>query len=173
MSPDSQLAMATPGIADTSPDISPQQWRAGMAQFASGVTVITTLDSQGMPTGTTVSAFCSLSLSPMLLLVSLDKRSNTLSSLLTQGVFAVNILSQPQQSVAFQCGSRDKGKFSQIPHTMSRYGLPLIDGCIAHIECKVHQSIEGGDHNIIIGEPLSLVSYPDVSPMIYHQGRFI
>ena len=169
--------MSSPSLQSvtTSPDneLTALKWRDTMSQFASGVTVITTHNEQGRATGTTVSAFSSLSLEPMLLIVCLDKRSNTLLNLLSHQRFAVNILAQPQQQVAFQCGSRNEDKFSRINYYHGEHGLPLIDGCCAHIECTLHQNIDAGDHTIIIGKPLSITTYPEHAPMIYHRGKFL
>lgn len=166
-------SLARPEMTEMPTAITPALWRNALSQFASGVTVITTYDENSRATGTTVSAFSSLSLDPMLLIICLDKKSQTLASLLAHQHFAVNILAEPQQHVAFQCGSRNDDKFAKISHSQGPHGLPLINGCCAHIECALYQNVEGGDHAIIIGKPLSMATYPEIVPMIYHQGKFL
>lgn len=153
-------------------DMTATVWREIMAQFPSGVTAVTTRDKHGQPIGSTVSAFSSLSLDPMLLLVCLDKRSKTLSALSEQQRFAVNILSSGQQSIALQCGSRKDDKFSGIGYINGQYGMPLINDACTSIECDVKNIFEGGDHAIIVGQPLAATTMPDTAPLLYHRGAF-
>lgn len=148
-------------------------WRRTMGQFPSGVTIVTSRVGEEA-VGTTVSAFSSLSLDPMLLIVCLDHNSQTRSAILRSGVFAVNILASGQQALALQFG-RSKGgdKFSGIDFQTAETGSPLLPGACANIDCILERLIDGGDHDILIGRPRSLCINEDATPLIYHRGRFL
>src|SRR5258708_29877603 len=101
-------------------DVTPEPFRQAMSRFASGVTVVTTLYS-GQPYGLTVSAFCSVSLDPLLVLVSLQQSSQTLTFIEKSGCFAVNLLTAQQQPLAVPFARKDRqGKLlSVIPHHLA------------------------------------------------------
>lgn len=134
-----------------------------MACFASGVTVVTTMH-QRQPYGLTVSAFCSVSLEPPLVLVSLQRGSRTLTMIGQSGVYAVNVLTAEQQSLAARFAARDPyGKtFADIPHHLGIAGVPLLDTALMRVECRVAASYPGGDHTLLLGEVVAIEG-PDES----------
>lgn len=147
------------------------QWRQTMADFASGLTIVTTMENS-RPLGTTVSAFCSLSLRPRLLLVCLDLRSNTLKAIEKSGSFAVNILSAPMQALAMKFGMKEGDKFADVDYQIGDLGCPLLADCCVNIECQVHASYIEGDHAILIGKPALIRREPAHPPLLYHRGGF-
>src|SRR5207247_2675913 len=76
--------------------IAPDAFRRALGHFATGVTVVTTCDSDGRPTGLTASAFSSVSLDPPLVLVCVDHKAQSYPALLERGRFAVNVLRRDQ-----------------------------------------------------------------------------
>ena len=128
-------------------------FRAAMACFASGVTVVTTAQQQERR-GVTVSAFCSVSLDPPLVLVSLRLGSRTLAMIGRSGVYAVNILTAEQRALAARFAASDPaGKtFADIPHHLGMTGAPLLDAALARVECHVAASYRSGDHMLLVGE---------------------
>lgn len=152
--------------------IPPAAMREAMGRFATGVTVVTTLDTTGAPAGCTVSAFSSVSLNPPLLLVCVDA-TRFMHSLLTVGSgFAVNILSADQADVALAFARPSADKFAAVAHHPGRGGVPLLDGAIAHVQCTRHAVFDGGDHAIVLGRVHDIRSSPG-EPLLYSRGRFL
>ncbi|AXE96046.1 flavin reductase family protein [Paraburkholderia sp. DD10] len=147
------------------------EWRETMADFPSGVTIVTAMEN-GRPLGSTVSAFCSLSLRPRLLLVCMDLRSHTLAAINKSHAFAVNILSDRAQSLALKFGAKDGDKFSDVDYEIGDMGCPLLTDCCVNIECRLGASYIEGDHAILTGQPERIVREPTRSPLVYHRGAF-
>lgn len=145
-----------------------------MGKFATGITVITALDENGTPQGMTVNAFTSLSLDPPMLLVCLDNRSSTLRHISRTRMFCVNILSAEQENVSrsFARGG-DVDKFEGIPYELGPEGVPMLEGCLAHVVCGLRKTVEGGDHLVLFGDGLYLsVNRPEAAPLIFYGGKY-
>jgi flavin reductase (DIM6/NTAB) family NADH-FMN oxidoreductase RutF len=142
-----------------------------MGQFPSGVTIVTTRDARGRPFGLTVSAFCSISLKPPLILVSIDNRSQSHQGFKETGLFGVSILSARQQDLARRFATHGREKLADQPWVVGRLGIPLLPGAVAHLECRVVRSTPAGDHRLYLGEVLLLAVAPG-KPLLYHAGGF-
>jgi flavin reductase (DIM6/NTAB) family NADH-FMN oxidoreductase RutF len=148
-----------------------------MARFATGVTVVTTtLDHAYF--GLTVNAFCSVSLNPPLVLVSLDLGSQTYASIRQSGVFAVNVLSQEQEPLALRFARKDLSSktFDDIAIRVGETtGVPLFAEALARIECRVAHEYSGGDHALMLGEVVSVDFCSDHlanEPLLYYRSTF-
>lgn len=148
-----------------------ESFRKTMSCFASGVTVVTARDEAGRPVGLTVSAFSSLSLSPPLVLICLDKRVANLAAF-RRGPFAVNILAEDQAEVSNRFAQRREDRFAGVTHADGALGVPLLDGCVATVECRTHDVAEGGDHDIIMGSVQAVTRHGADRPLIYFAGRY-
>ena len=155
----------------------PSVFRTTMARFATGVTVVTTtLDHTYF--GLTVNAFCSISLNPPLVLVSLDLGSQTYASIRQSGVFAVNVLTQEQEPLALRFARKDLSSktFEDIAiQEGETTRAPLFTDALARIECRVAHEYPGGDHVLILGEVVSLEASPDHlanEPLLYYRSTF-
>ena len=127
--------------------------RDAMSRFATGVTVVTTLDDSGEPQGATANAFTSVSLDPPLILVCLAHTSRTLGALRTRGSFAVNVLGSDHEELARSFArSGDDAVFGDPEHLPGPTGSPLLAGVHAAIDCRVYAVYPGGDHDIVVGE---------------------
>jgi flavin reductase (DIM6/NTAB) family NADH-FMN oxidoreductase RutF len=129
-------------------------FRAVVGSFPTGVTVVTTVGNDGVPRGLTSNAVCSVSAEPPLLLFCIDKRSNTLQSLLEANAFVVNFLAAGRGELATLFASRGGDKFNGVrwePSLPARGAPILIDDTVAHAECSVTQIIDAGDHLVFIG----------------------
>jgi len=129
--------------------IDPRDFRNALGQFATGVTVITSLDQQGGAVGVTASSFNSVSIDPPLVLWSLAKDSNSLQAFQSCGYFCVHVLGASQEDISQRFASRGVDKFADIDW---------------------HQ-YEGGDHVIFVGEVLSYEK-TDEPPLVFHRGRY-
>lgn len=150
--------------------IDPEQFRKTLAQFVSGVTVVT-CESGGTRHGITVSAFCSLSLDPPLILVCIEKRVTAHDAIASAGHFAVNVLAEDQEEISARFASRVEDRFEDVPVRPGSLGDPLIEGALATIECRVHEQWPGGDHTIFIGEIIASDLGED-DPLLYFRGDY-
>lgn len=150
--------------------ISSDEFRQALAHFASGVTVVTTVDSAGSLHGLTVSAFCSVSLSPPLVLVCVEKATASHYAFLESGAFAVNMLSEDQSDVSEHFATPVADKFSSIGHRRGIEGVPVLLNALASLECRIVNDFDGGDHTIFVGRVESS-ELRGGAPLIYfHHG---
>jgi 4-nitrophenol 2-monooxygenase / 4-nitrocatechol 4-monooxygenase, reductase component len=145
-------------------------FREVIGRFASGVTVVTArADDQDF--GTTASAVSSLSLEPPMMLVCLNKTSETQGAILRTGWFAVNILSETQALLAYKFAKKGPDKFRDVDVERVRSGSPLISNALAQIECCVTDTATGGTHTIFLGE-VQHAAGDEGAPLTYYRGRF-
>ncbi|HZC07201.1 MAG TPA: flavin reductase family protein [Ktedonobacterales bacterium] len=153
--------------------VSDAEFKTVLARFPTGVTVVTTCDGE-RPAGVTVNAFASVSLDPPLVMVCIDRRSHMHDLVARTGFFAANILGAHQQEVsrrfAGQTGDRNE-RFRLTPYHEAVTGAPILDGSIAHVECRVTAIYPGGDHSIFLGQVVGLGSAPG-EPLIYYRARY-
>jgi flavin reductase (DIM6/NTAB) family NADH-FMN oxidoreductase RutF len=146
-------------------------FRRAMGQFATGVTVVTTLDPEGRPLGLTVSSFCSVSLDPPLVLVCVDARSDTIPGFQASSVFGVSVLSEDQQAISERFSRTGRKKFEGIPLDTGSHGVALVPGAVAQMVCRLTASHPAGDHLIYVGEILHL-AVKKGRPLLYHAGAY-
>ncbi|SDW42804.1 flavin reductase family protein [Roseicitreum antarcticum] len=151
--------------------VSPEEFRRSMSKFATGVAVITTADS-GILYGMTVNSLTSLSLTPCLLLICPKLGSATGHAIRNSRRFIVNVLEAGQQELCQRFVGKDAKRFDGMELQFSADGLPLLQGCIAHISCRLHAVHPGGDHEIIVGEVIDCAGHHG-DPMIFHEGRLL
>lgn len=151
--------------------ISPDEFRAALSKFASGVTVVTTKDAAGNPHGITVSAFCSVSLEPPLILVCIEKDAGSHYAFGESKVFVVNVLSDEQIAHSNQFASPLEDKFNGIECEKGIEGAPILKDTLATLECKLVETCEGGDHTIFIGQ-IEKATINDGKPLLYFHGNY-
>jgi flavin reductase (DIM6/NTAB) family NADH-FMN oxidoreductase RutF len=163
---------APTGIATLTPraaaaEQAARELRQVMGRFATGVTVVTTLERETIH-GMTANAFLSVSLRPPLVLVSLGRcKMNEL--LPRTGRYGISVLSHSQEHLAQHFAGQRASP--QDPRFTWRAGLPLIEGALAHIVCRVVEAHPAGDHMLWIGEVAEL-SHDDGEPLLFYTGRF-
>ncbi|MBI3992569.1 MAG: flavin reductase family protein [Candidatus Lambdaproteobacteria bacterium] len=146
-------------------------FRAVLGRFASGVTIITTLDAEGAPTGLTATSFASLSLDPPLVLFCLARTANCFEDFQRAGSFAVNILAHGQDAISNIFASRGAEKYVGVGYRKGELGDPLLDGALASMECRIAARHPGGDHVIYVGE-VQAVQAGEGRPLLYYQGKY-
>jgi len=151
--------------------ISADQFRQVLGHFATGVTVVTTTNGDGRPTGLTASAFTSVSLDPPLVLVCVDHKSQSYPALLEHRRFAVNVLTTQHEDVSRRFATSRLDKFDGVPHRIGALGLPLLDGALAQLECVTVASHVQGDHTILVGRVEHARNGPG-EPLVYYRGRY-
>jgi flavin reductase (DIM6/NTAB) family NADH-FMN oxidoreductase RutF len=151
--------------------IDPRELRNVMGHFATGVTIITTRDMAGKPFGLTANAFSSLSLDPPLVLICVDKKVDCYACFDQSRVFVVNILSEGQDQLSTRFATKGIEKFEGVAVRQGNLGVPLLEGAVAHIECTLTSTYEGGDHTIYVGEIQSVAASGD-RPLLFFKGKY-
>lgn len=153
-----------------SQEISPRDFRAALGRFASGVTVVT-IPREGERAGVrgiTANAFLSVSLSPPLVLVSIDKKARAHTPLMVAERYGVSILAEHQGYLSNHFAGFDD---SVTPAFTELGGLSLVEGAVAHLVCRVVDRHEAGDHTLFIGEVEALATSDD-APLLYFRGQY-
>jgi flavin reductase (DIM6/NTAB) family NADH-FMN oxidoreductase RutF len=154
--------------------LSATDYRRIAGHFATGVTVITT-SHEGLYHGMTANAFLSVSLEPLLALVSIDKKAHAHEQVELAGRFCVNVLTAEQKELSTlfaQTAPPETGKLRGARFHMSPQGLLVLDGCLAFLECRVSERYEGGDHTLFVAEVLGGSLESDAEPLIFYQARY-
>jgi flavin reductase (DIM6/NTAB) family NADH-FMN oxidoreductase RutF len=146
------------------------RFKLAMSHFASGVTVVTT-EHEGKPYGMTVASFASLSLHPPLVLVCVEKGAKSHDAIAAAGAFGVSILGAAQQDVSGRFASRREDKFEGVSVRTGELNVPLIEGAICALECRLHAQLPGGDHSIFVGEVVD-ARVTDDAPLVYFRSGY-
>ncbi len=145
--------------------------RSALGRFATGVTIITTVDAQGVPVGLTANSFNSLSLDPPLVLWSLRRSSPSVEAFGSCASFAVNVLAEAQLELSRRFASTADDKFAEGQWVRGLGGVPLLAGCAAVFECERVSQQDAGDHVLFIGRVLALSEAP-VPPLLFQAGHY-
>jgi 3-hydroxy-9,10-secoandrosta-1,3,5(10)-triene-9,17-dione monooxygenase reductase component len=158
--------------AAAAPAPTPQEWRWAMGYFPTGVTIVTTWDGDE-PVGSTINAFCSVSLDPPLLLICLDLKNPIRAAFERSGVFGVNILPEHGRPIA-QRFAREPldGRFCEFPYRAQPGGAPQLEAAPVFVDCALEQLHPAGDHLIAVGRGVRVEHAATVSPLLYHRGQF-
>ncbi len=152
-----------------------RDFRDAVGGFATGVNVVTTW-GEDHAYGMTASAFSSVSLDPPLILICIGSSATGSEMVRRNGVFAVNILSAPQEPLSRYFASRERPRgrnaFRAVAHRKEITGSPILEGAAGYLDCAVHAEHAAGDHVIFIGEVLALGVDPDAQPLLFHGGEY-
>jgi flavin reductase (DIM6/NTAB) family NADH-FMN oxidoreductase RutF len=149
-----------------------EDFKRACGSFITGVTVVTTQAPDGRLMGFTANSFTSVSLDPPLVLVCLHRNAPSLRAFRAGGGFSINVLGADQEWVSRHFARPADDKFATVPYRIGAAGAPLIEGCIAHIDCALEVSYDGGDHVILVGR-VHGVATDDGSPLIFHRSRYL
>lgn len=145
-----------------------------MGQFLSGVTVVTTTTPEGFH-GLTANAFCAVSDDPPLVLVCVDRLARSRDHLLASGLFAVNVLAETQEFLADRLAGRAPGPsrhFEGVPYATAATGAPILEGCVAWLDCRLQASYEAGDHTLLLGRVLAMGAKEGAAPLLYFRSAY-
>ena len=150
------------------------EYRRLIGCFATGVTVITAARGEEVR-GMTANAVTSVSLEPLLLLVCVDKNTITHQFMEESSAFAVNILADDQEQISRALATRDSEDARRLigyAYHPGQMGSPILDGCLAYLECRVTEIFPGGDHSIFIGQVEDGGLLRDTQPLLFYRGRY-
>ena len=163
--------MPTPDEHPLRPAASEREFRDALAQFTTGVTIVTARAPQGTFVGFTANSFNSVSLDPPLIIWSLARRSRSLAVFEGAERYAVNILAHDQVELARRFSRPHADRFAGVAHRAGKGGAPLIEGCAAWLECRHHALHPAGDHMLFIGE-VDACAHRHVPPLLWQGGRY-
>src|SRR5271167_4165443 len=129
--------------------VTPQEFRAALGRFASGITVVTVKTAAGEVHGMTASSFCSVSLRPPLVLVCVDHLAETYLHVRERGRFGVSVLKEEQEAISefFSDPERnpDAARRLGIRYSHMKSGTPVLANALANLDCDVVQAHIAGD----------------------------
>ena len=163
--------------SEPSGSVAPAEFRTALGRFASGITIMSTLQG-GVAHAMTASAFTSVSLDPPLVLVCVDKGVRMHDAVLECGYWAVSVLADSHRELAERFAKSGRDLYSQFDGVATaagpKTGCPLIEGALSWLECRTWATYDGGDHTIVVGEVLSLGAGEPADPaaLIYYAGQY-
>ena len=149
----------------------PAALRRVLGRFATGVAVVSTRTGDGRLAGLTVNSFSSVSLSPPLVLWSLRRDASLFPVFNAAGHWAINVLSAEQLPLARQFCSPLADRFAGVQVSAGLGGVPLLTDTIASLECSAWQTLDGGDHVILLGR-VERCTTAEGPPLLFHGGAF-
>lgn len=157
------------------PPVDADLFRRTVSQFATGVTVVTTRVG-ALDHAMTASAFTSVSLEPVLVLVCVDKEARFRDAVLEAGSWAVSVLTAGGRRAADWFATKGRplvGQMDRVPHHRGVSGAALLDDALAWLECRTEAVYDGGDHDIVVGEVIAAVEGArDAAALLYHRSRY-
>ncbi len=161
-------------MSNESTSVDVNDFRRACGLWGTGVSIVTTCDAEGRPFGLTMNAVSSLSLAPPMLLVCVDRGSDTLAPMTQSRVFCVNVLAREQEALSNRFAKKGQDKFSDVAFTPGSTGAPVLAGTLVSFECAVQHIYEGGDHQIFCGEVRAVHAdrSQDGQPLLYFGGKY-
>lgn len=147
----------------------PDEFKAALAHWASGVSIVTTWREGGIQ-GMTVSSFCSVSLEPPLVLVSIHRGARAHRSIEQQGAFGVSLLRADQEEISNRCAGLlgETGNWLiDVPYRTAVTGAPVLADCLAWLDCRVWRAYDGGDHTLFLGT-VEAATVIGGEPLLWH-----
>jgi flavin reductase (DIM6/NTAB) family NADH-FMN oxidoreductase RutF len=153
--------------------IDPIEFRRVMGRFPTGVAIVTSCRPNGEPCGLTLNSFCSVSLEPCLILVCVDRLAESHDCIIQHGTFGVNILGDGRGEYLSRRFAEPQvnRKFTGISFRSGGAGVPILEEALAWLECRVIQTIPGGDHTIFLGEVIE-ADAREGHPLVYYRGGY-
>ena len=150
--------------------VNKDNFKKTLSAFATGITVIAT-KHKSILYGKTINSFSSLSLSPPLVLFSLDNKSSKLNIFNKSERITVNILSKKQQLISNNFAKKNPD-WKNIEYDLLKNGNPIIKNCVSNLDCKIIDKIKKGDHIIFICKVLNVVNNDKLKPLIYYNSKY-
>jgi flavin reductase (DIM6/NTAB) family NADH-FMN oxidoreductase RutF len=146
-------------------------FRKTCGRFATGIAIATVTAPNGVPYGITVNSFTSVSAIPPLVLICIDYRSTVLSYFRASAAYCVNVLSDTQRTLSERFSDRIPDRFEGLSWTRGELGAPVLNDCLASMECSVVQTVEAGDHAVFLAEVIH-AKYREGKPLLYFGSEY-
>ena len=150
-----------------------QMFRQAWGKFATGVSVVTTIQPDGQVHGMTANSIMSLSLDPLLMIVCVGHGRNSYPLIKETGRFAISILGLDQEPIARYYARPPEERTGDVnpSFTFTDDGSAIVDGCLASMDCHVVNEFTAGDHTLFVGE-VDEIKVSSGEPLIFFEGRF-
>lgn len=152
-------------------ELDAHMFRQALAQFATGITIITTKNAEGKYVGVTANSFNSVSLRPPLVLWSLSKKASSHDAFAAATHYGVSVLSADQEGLSHHFSTFKGDRFEGVEVIEGLGGAPLIPHALAHFECKVRSRYDEGDHFIMVGEVLRC-DFREGEALVYRSRKY-
>ncbi|SDH83912.1 NADH-FMN oxidoreductase RutF, flavin reductase (DIM6/NTAB) family [Sinosporangium album] len=148
------------------------EFKKALGQFPSGVAVLTA-NTNDEPVGMTIQSLVSLSLDPLLVMFSIANTSTSWPAMSATGNLVINVLARNQSTLGLRFASRAPNRFEGVAFTPSPSGgHPVLEGTVAWMECRIVSELPGGDHRIVLAEPIDVNCLPGREPLVYFNSGF-
>ena len=151
--------------------INKDNFKKTLSTFATGITVVAT-KCNSILYGKTINSFSSLSLSPPLILFSLDNKSSKLNIFKKSEKITINILSKKQKLISNNFAKKNPD-WKDIEYETLKNGNPIIKNCVSNLDCKIIDKIKKGDHLIFICKVLKVINNDKLKPLIYYNSKYL
>jgi flavin reductase (DIM6/NTAB) family NADH-FMN oxidoreductase RutF len=152
--------------------LDPRELRNTLGNFTTGVCLVTALDGDRQAQALTVNSFSSVSLDPPLVLWSLQNNSEVFDVFATPEHYAINVLSAEQEALSVRYAQPGAHLLEPAHFTAGENGAPVIGGALAHFECELAATHEGGDHTIIVGRVTRFAADTTRAPLVFYRGGY-
>jgi flavin reductase (DIM6/NTAB) family NADH-FMN oxidoreductase RutF len=163
--PEQALQMSTQTIEQV-------KLRTVLGHFPTGVVAIAALDERGDPTAMVIGSFASVSLDPPLAGFFSSRTSSSYQRMHQSQYFSVNVFTAGQEAVCKTLAEKRDDKMDGVAWHLGPHGTPILDGCLAWLECELHERITAGDHDLILLRILDLEVHTQSAPLVFFQGGF-
>jgi len=152
-------------------DITSERYRSVIGHVPTPVVIVAAVSAEG-PSGLAIGSFVSISLDPLLVGFLAAKTSSSWPVIRGVGRFCINVLADDQISVSRTFATRGADKFASVRWRPGPSGMPIIDGCVAWIDCAIHDEIGAGDHVLVLGRVEALELARDTHALVFHRGDY-
>ena len=150
--------------------INKNNFKKTLSAFATGITIVAT-KYNSILYGKTINSFSSLSLSPPLVLFSLDNKSSKLNIFKNSETITINILSKKQRLISNNFATKNPD-WKDIEYELLQNGNPIIKNCVSNLDCKIIDKIKKGDHLIFICQVSQVLNNDKLKPLIYYNSKY-
>ena len=147
------------------------RFRGACSRYATGITILTVVDTQGAPRGMTANSFTSVSLDPPLVLACVDHSAAILAHFRSSGFMGINVLNETQRHLSMHFARAGEDRFGEVEWYAGRTGVPLLPDALATLECSIVNAVDAGDHDILIGEVLQ-AGFREGKPLLYFDRAY-
>jgi len=155
----------------SAPSVSGEDFRRACGRFATGITIATVMDPDGVPHGLTVNSFNAVSLEPPLVSICLGHAVSLIDLFREASFFGINVLNENQRPLSDHFARKGHDRFQGVAWTPGQTGAPLIYDALAAIECQLEQRVTVGDHDIFIGRMVA-AKVTEAAPLLYFASAY-
>ncbi len=163
--------MSSEGFGEPAAPLTSEEFRHACGRFATGITIATVSDAQGIPHGLTVNSFTSVSLDPPLVSICLGHAVSLIEVFRAASYFGINVLAESQRVVSERFARKGYDRFEGVEWEPGANGVPLIAGVLAAMECRTIERIRAGDHDIFLAQMVT-ARVGEGEPLVYFASDY-